>query len=235
MRIAELSSRSGTSIPSIKFYLREGLLPAGEATGRNQAEYTDAHVHRLRLIRALIDVGGVPVAAARDVLAAVDTPDLPGHYLLGAASYSLTRATRRDPEDPVWQAARAEIESLIRTRGWLVEQDAPFLDQAADAVAAFRALGQDDMLAMLPAYLDVAERIAVQEVDLVISRGEPARMVEGVITGTVLGEAMFNALRRLAQQDASARRLLSAQEQADFAKADTREQTKRNKAEDRRR
>ena len=41
MRIAELSSRSGTSIPTIKYYLREGLLPAGEATGRNQADYGD--------------------------------------------------------------------------------------------------------------------------------------------------------------------------------------------------
>jgi DNA-binding transcriptional MerR regulator len=215
VRIAELSSRSGTSIPSIKFYLREGLLPAGEATGRNQAEYTDDHVHRLRLIRALIDVGGVSVATARGVLAAVDTPDLPGHHLLGAASYSLSRTTRRDPDDPGWQAARAEVESLIRARGWLVEPDAPFLDQAADAVAAFRALGQDDMLALLPTYLDVAERIAAQEVDLVIARGEPARMVEGVITGTVLGEAMLNALRRLAQQDASARRLLSTQKPAD--------------------
>ena len=35
MRIAELSTRSGTSIPTIKYYLREGLLPAGTATGRN--------------------------------------------------------------------------------------------------------------------------------------------------------------------------------------------------------
>ncbi len=210
MRIAELSSRSGTTIPSIKFYLREGLLPAGEATGRNQAEYTDAHLHRLRLIRALIDVGGVSVAAARDVLAAVDTPDLPGHYLLGAASRSLVRTTRRDPDDPGWQAARTEIETAIRERGWLVESGAACLDQAADAMAAYRALNQEDMLAMLPTYLEVVERIAAQEVDLVISRTEPARMVEGVITGTVLGEALFNALRRLAQQDASARRLMPA-------------------------
>ena len=44
VRIAELSSRSGTTIPSIKFYLREGLLPAGAATGRNQADYAEAHV-----------------------------------------------------------------------------------------------------------------------------------------------------------------------------------------------
>ena len=41
-----------------------------------------------------------------------------------------------------------------------------------------------------------------------IARREPARMVEGVVTGTILGEAILNAFRRLAQQDASARRLV---------------------------
>ena len=44
VRIAELSSRSGTSIPSIKFYLREGLLPSGEATGATRARYDESHV-----------------------------------------------------------------------------------------------------------------------------------------------------------------------------------------------
>lgn len=209
MRIAELSSRSGTSVPTIKFYLREGLLPPGEATGRNQAEYAESHLHRLRLIRALMDVGGLSVATARDVLTSVDTPDLPGHHLLGAASYSLNRASRRDTDDPAWQQAREEVVALIRERGWFVDDGSPALNHAADAVAAFRALGQEDMLTMMPTYADVAQQVAGREVDLVIARGLPDRMVEGVITGTVLGEALLNALRRLAQQDASARRLVS--------------------------
>jgi hypothetical protein len=38
----------------------------------------------------------------------------------------------------------------------------------------------------------------------VVARGAPAAMVEGVITGTVLGEAILTALRRLAQEHASA-------------------------------
>jgi hypothetical protein len=78
-----------------------------------------------------------------------------------------------------------------------------------DAVAALRVLGQEDMLTMMSTYADVAQQVAGQEVDLVIARGAPDRMVEGVITGTILGEALLNALRRLAQQDASARRLVS--------------------------
>ncbi len=204
MRIAELSSRSGTSIPSIKFYLREGLLPAGTPTGKNQAEYAEAHVRRLRLIRALIDVGGLTVAAARDVLTAVDTTDLPDFFLMGVAHYSLDRPIRRDPEHPTWKAARQQVMDLVRARGWQVEDESPNFDRAADAVAAMRDLEQDDLLALLPGYAEVAEQVAGQEVDLVIARGEPARMVEGVITGTILGEALLNAMRRLAQQVRSA-------------------------------
>ena len=47
MRIAELSRRSGVSVPTIKYYLREGLLAAGERTGPNQARYDEAHLRRL--------------------------------------------------------------------------------------------------------------------------------------------------------------------------------------------
>ncbi|MEV6815503.1 MerR family transcriptional regulator [Micromonospora sp. NPDC051296] len=212
MRIAELSSRSGITIPSIKFYLREGLLAPGEATGRNQAVYTDEHLHRLRLIRALIDVGGLSIAAARDVLAAIDEPNVTGHKLLGAASYAVAGSPRRDPDSAAWQAARAEVVELARRRGWLVPDHAPQFDVAADAVAALRALGQDDIVAMLPRYADTMEQIAGQEVDLVVARGERMRMVEGVVTSTVLGEIVLNALRRLAQEDASARRLMPRDE-----------------------
>jgi hypothetical protein len=94
----------------------------------------------------------------------------------------------------------------VRARGWLVEDESPNFDRAADAVAAMRDLEQDDLLALLPAYAEAAERIAGREVDLVIARGEPARMVEGVVTGTILGEVLLTSLRRLAQQAASAKR-----------------------------
>ena len=206
MRIAELSSRSGTSIPSIKFYLREGLLPPGSPTGRNQAEYAEAHVKRLRLIRALIDVGGLTVASAREVLNAVDTADVPDFQLMGVAHYALDRPGRRDRESKGWQQARQQVMDAVRARGWQVEDESPNFDRAADAVAAMRELEQDDLVALLPAYAEAAERIAGQEVDLVIARGEPARMVEGVVTGTILGEALLSAMRRLAQQHAAAER-----------------------------
>jgi hypothetical protein len=87
-----------------------------------------------------------------------------------------------------------------------VDPDSPGIDAAADAIAAMHALGQKDLL-ILDTYADAAERVAAEEVTAVVARGEPAAMVQGVVIGTILGEAILCALRRLAQQDASARRL----------------------------
>ena len=51
MRIGELSERTGVTSASIKFYVREGLLPPPERVGYNRSEYDDSHAARLRLIR----------------------------------------------------------------------------------------------------------------------------------------------------------------------------------------
>ena len=104
MRISELSRLSGVSIPSIKYYLRESLLTPGASTGSNQADYGDVHLTRLRLIRALVDVGGLSIAAAREVLSAVDNPDLPLGWVFGVAQYSVSSSElfSAHPSDGAW-------------------------------------------------------------------------------------------------------------------------------------
>jgi len=44
--MAELSKTSGVPVATIKFYLRERLLPAGERTGPNQSIYGEQHLRR---------------------------------------------------------------------------------------------------------------------------------------------------------------------------------------------
>jgi DNA-binding transcriptional MerR regulator len=61
MRLAELVRRSGVPRYTIKFYIRSGLLPAGDPEGRNQALYGARHLERLELIRALREVAGLPL------------------------------------------------------------------------------------------------------------------------------------------------------------------------------
>jgi hypothetical protein len=45
--------------------------------------YSNEHLRRLRLIRVLIDVGGLSVTAVKDALAAIDAPDLSTFKVLG--------------------------------------------------------------------------------------------------------------------------------------------------------
>lgn len=208
MRIGELSRHTGIPVPTIKYYLREGLLPAGTATAANQADYDEEHERRLRLIRALVEVGGLSVAATADVLRHLDDPSVAGHDLLGSAHHAISPPPRAPREGQRWQAARATALELIGRRGWQIHDGAPAVDWLADVIAALDALDQAYLVGALDDYADLAERLAEVDLELVAGRGaqSPVALVEAVVVGTVLGEAMFNALRRLAQENASARR-----------------------------
>ena len=74
MRMGQLSSETGVAVATIKYYLREGLLPAGELSPPNQARYDESHVRRLALIRSLLEVGGLSIADVGAVLAVIDDP-----------------------------------------------------------------------------------------------------------------------------------------------------------------
>ena len=78
-------ARSGLPVPTIKYYLREGLLPPGEAVGATRSRYEESHVRRLRLVRALTEVAGMRLEDVHRVLAALDDPALSWHEAIGSA------------------------------------------------------------------------------------------------------------------------------------------------------
>ncbi|CAM5707046.1 MerR family transcriptional regulator [Streptomyces coeruleorubidus] len=204
MRIGELSRKTGVPVPTIKYYVREGLLPAGELTSRNQASYDETHERRLRLIRALLDVGGMKVAEIADVLAAVDDPERPLHKVLGAAADRMG-GTPAGHDDAETAAARTTVAGLISRRGWHAHESNPAADDLARALAALTRLGHGSFAELLETYAEAAEQVAQADLAYVDRRVALEDMVEGVVIGTVLGEAVFSALRRLAHVDASAR------------------------------
>ncbi|MFD9033412.1 MerR family transcriptional regulator [Streptomyces sp. NPDC059567] len=204
MRIGELSRRTGVSVPTIKYYVREGLLPAGQLTSPNQASYDETHERRLRLIRALLDVGGLSVAAIREVIAAVEDPDRSVHKLLGAAADRVVPRYTEEPGEGVVDARKAVAE-LIARRGWRVHEGNPAADALAVALTALETVGHADFVEVLDAYADAAERVARADLEYVARNVEREDLVESVVVGTVLGDAVFGALRRLAHVDASVR------------------------------
>ncbi|GII26601.1 MerR family transcriptional regulator [Planotetraspora mira] len=206
MRIAELSRRTGVPIPTIKYYLREGLVPAGERTGPNQAQYGEAHVKRLKLARALVEVGGLSIASAREALRLMFSAGLSELDTIGKAQYAMTPA-REYMEDEAWDEAVAEVDELIAKRGWRVKPANPARRTLADALATLRRLDQDDYFELLDSYAETAERLAADEIETVTRRGDVDSVAEAVVVWTAVGDTVLASLRRLAQEDKSTRLL----------------------------
>ncbi|MGW5512645.1 MerR family transcriptional regulator [Streptomyces albogriseolus] len=217
MRISELSRRSGVSIPTIKYYLRDGLLPAGRPTAANQAEYDEDHVRRLRLIRSLIGVRGLSVSATKDVLAAVDEQQGDMHLLLGLVLGALPversgRPPRRDgAAEPAGAGAGAggaagDVAALTAEMGWKTSPNPPAAQVVAETLETMRALGVDyDWRSLVP-YAELADRAARLDLDQLPDAGDPLQQAERAVLLTVLLEPALLALRRLAQEHHSALR-----------------------------
>jgi len=202
MRMSELSERSGVAIPTIKFYLREQLLAAGERTSPNQASYSDEHVARLRLVRALLDVGGLTVASAKDVLRAIDDTAMPLDWAFGVAQHALPGVVPDVDEAELEFGTRA-VDDVLAANGWEVTSDNPGRATAARVLSAYEKLGETSLVTVLPEYLRAAEIVAEADLSVVETVSSRAEMVQTVVVGTVLGDALFAGLRRIAQERAS--------------------------------
>lgn len=55
--IGELARRTGTKVETVRYYEREGLLPAPKRTAGNYRAYSDQHLNRLSFIRRARDLG----------------------------------------------------------------------------------------------------------------------------------------------------------------------------------
>ncbi|MFB8281050.1 MerR family transcriptional regulator [Nocardia colli] len=218
--MAELSRASGVPTATIKYYQRAGLMHSGEFTKPNQALYDESHLRRLALIRALIDVGGLSIAQTQQVLAATDNAELPVHNVLNVFQRSLSRVVPIDeydsvdmlPDGPHIQdelsrlaEARLMVDELIERQGWQIAADNPMRGSVAGVIAPFAHLLPPafEDCAVLDAYAQAAAIIARADLDVIAKGADRESMLEIATIGTVLGDALFVALRRLAQVDAA--------------------------------
>lgn len=194
MRIGELSARTGVPVPTIKFYLREGLLPAGERTSATQARYGDDHVRRLTLVRVLVESARLSIAQVRRVIDLLDDPPRDTLELLGGVQTAVADAA---PE-----VDRAPALALLQRWGWTVDpscnSQVAVLAAALDAV---RSAGFTVPEGMLDGYAAAMRSVARAEI-AAMPTDSPEAAVRYTILGTVLFEPVLLALRRLAEAEA---------------------------------
>jgi DNA-binding transcriptional MerR regulator len=200
MRISDLSRQAGVSIATIKFYLREGLLPPGTATGRNQAAYGEAHLRRLELIRAFTQIGQLELTTVRQLLAAIEDRQQPLPQL-----YELVDQARSTPEPNKGastdhlRGARSDVDMFLDDLGWQVGAATPARERLTAVIATLRRLGCECGVEFFSDYAAAAETQAVKELDLLPADGVGADRAAAVVRSILLDAAMA-ALRRLAQE-----------------------------------
>lgn len=204
MWMAELAARSGLSVPTIKYYLREGLLPSGTATGATRASYDEEHVRRLRLIRALTDVAGLRLETVRQVLEGIDGAGS-WHDAVGSAHTRL--GSPGDETAPPSAGSLARVDALLERQGWELGADHPqaaVLGRTLDALDELEHPVGDDLLDL---YAAAMRPVAEHEVGSVFSaspdRSSVESSVEAAVVGTLVQEPLLLAIRRIAQENVS--------------------------------
>ncbi|MER7841129.1 MerR family transcriptional regulator [Streptomyces sp. NPDC096040] len=220
MRISELSRRSGVSVATIKYYRREGLLPEGRALNPTAVEYGEEHVQRLRLIRSLIQLGGLSVARTREVLDAVDRP-LDAFETLGVVHHALPVPSAdtngeggKDDAGPdadgdeaaPGEGVAARVEALIESMGWQISDGSPHRSELAASLAALGRVGADYTVDDLLPYARLATSTADLDFAQLDGIEDRIALAERAVVLAALFEPVVRLLRRLAQEDANHRR-----------------------------
>ncbi|MER7771282.1 MerR family transcriptional regulator [Kitasatospora sp. NPDC096140] len=204
MRISDLSRLTGTPVGTIKYYLREGLLPPGRALGATLTLYGDEHVQRLRLIRALTARGGLSIAATRDILSAVDRP-LEPLDMLRVVHYALPTPVDAAETDAI-DAQAPQVDDLLAAMGWEVSAESPHRKALAASLMDLARLGVELGTEELQRYAEIAAAAARLDLDRLEHIEDRLRLAEHAAIVVLLLEPVLAVLRRLAQEDESHRR-----------------------------
>jgi DNA-binding transcriptional MerR regulator len=204
MRISQLSQTAGLPVGTVKFYLRTGLLHAGRATSATQAIYDDSHLERLRLVRALLEVGKLSHAEIQRILAALEAPQAAPDAAPLETVELLSLATAEPAEIDAERVDVAGARDLVQELGWSIRDDSPHLDALANALSALGNIGVTPSADRFRIYAEAASHVARNDV-ATVSEADPEMRALVAAAGTALYDAFFTALRRLAIENQIAR------------------------------
>jgi DNA-binding transcriptional MerR regulator len=197
LRMGELVEASGVPAPTIKHYLREGLLPEPVKTSRNMAYYPPEFVDRIKLIKQLQEERFMPLKAIKSVLdedperarALVELEDrILDRALVGERTRTSPAEARERYGVPKEVLDRLEALEVLspNSRGY-----SPSDVKIIEAISRFRASGYDEEIGFTVydtlRYKSALEDLVREEVGMVMDRlaGEisPERVVEMLEAG----------------------------------------------------
>jgi DNA-binding transcriptional MerR regulator len=199
MQVSELAERAGVPLATVKYYLREGLLPPGETTGPRRAEYDEAHLRRLRVLRLLREVGGVPVTSLRGVVEALDDEALPVHEAMTLVADVIAIHPEPDNPDP---ASLDVVDEVLQRLGWdHIRAESLDRQRLAGLVSLLNEPGPlGANVELLTFYGRSADQLARAEIALLDHSVERSQLLAQMVTGSVVYGQVFELLRQLGHE-----------------------------------
>ncbi|MDO5513362.1 MerR family transcriptional regulator [Corynebacterium sp.] len=196
--MAELSQTSGVSVPTIKYYLREGLLPPGRHVKTNQSLYSRDHLTRLKLIAVLSGIARLSLAEIKLVLGELDGPGTVVDTMAAMQNALVGRSTRdvEAHEDE----ARAMLGEIVDERRWNVRRGSEAYEAAVRALARLHTTDLSWDRDMIAEYASHAEAMGALDVRTLSLEGSSDDLLVQMVTGTLLRRQLVDALILLAQQ-----------------------------------
>lgn len=111
MRIGELARATGTKAETIRYYEREGILPAADRTDSNYRDYSDEHLATLTFVRRARELG-FSMAQVRELLALSDHDDKPCEDVDQLVQRQLLEVERKISD---LSALRDELGQMLRS------------------------------------------------------------------------------------------------------------------------
>ena len=111
MRIGELAKATGTKAETIRYYEREGILPAADRTDSNYRDYSDGHLATLICVRRARALG-FTMAQVRELLALSDHEDKPCSDVDQLVQRQLGEVTRKIAD---LTALQDELQHMLRS------------------------------------------------------------------------------------------------------------------------
>lgn len=109
MQIKDLSRATGVDIETIRYYEKQGLLPAPARRDNGYRDYADTHLERLSFIRHCRALA-MPLAEVQRLLGFLDDPDAHCQHVDGLIDEQLARVRAR------LKSLRALEKQLLRLR-----------------------------------------------------------------------------------------------------------------------
>ncbi|MEO5738971.1 MAG: MerR family transcriptional regulator [Vicinamibacterales bacterium] len=199
LKMKDLESATGVSRETIRFYIRERLLPEPERTGRNVAWYDESFIERIALIKRLQSERFLPLGIIKAIVAGDDPPPEEQAETLAAIDEGLSArgrtGERRLPErlerigarvsvsvDEIRElAALGTLEICTRDGGeWLEDLSIQVVEAWADMRSGGLTATRGFDSGIMEIYVQMLQWLAREEI----------RMFTERVTGKVRGEEL---------------------------------------------